>query len=336
MAPGPHQPLHGHPSRTFVQQVLHRLEVCNRVYDVGQQLHFVSLLGHQPTRVHVVGGPVFKHLISAIALHGLSSGGDGLTKGNFQIVELPRDHHRGKEVRHHPDRLQLLHQIDFFRRDVEASSCSDLGVAEDRHNRAEVIGSHANVAVSDHEDVVCGFVRQPVKPAHFVVDCVAAGAEKQPNLAVRELLDQLFQQRQRGVAGVNTEDDLILRIILAAEACVVFVRILVEALDWFQAADRGEEIGIRGRVPLGLSEKPRGAVHRQEIVNKRDRGDGENDILNDGENLHTSSVASALISLWREGTKVISASSPYTRRDKPFRFGIFGMREAAAAFRAKF
>lgn len=77
----------------------------------------------------------------------------------------------------------------------------------------------------------------------------------------------------------------------------------------------------------GLSEKSRGAVHRQEVVNEGNRGEDENDVLNDRENLYTSSAAGALISLRRMGRKATSlSSSPYVRQDGSLPVGIFAER----------
>src|SRR5208282_1079278 len=132
-----------------------------------------------------------------------------------------------------------------------------------------IVRAHADVAVGDDEQVVLGLGREPRESADFVVDGVAAGAEKQANLALGE--------------------------ILAAEAGVVLVGVLVESLDRLQAAYGRKKVGVRSTFSPRNGEKPRGAIEREQVIDERDCSDAENDVAK-RQNLSTSCTSTQVIS----------------------------------------
>src|SRR5262249_35056116 len=101
-----------------------------------------------------------------------------------------------------------------------------------------------DVTVGDHQHVVLGFVHETYEPCNLVVDGIPAGTKEQSDAALREITYQLLQYGQRGIVLVDAENDLVsVRIVLAAEAGVVFVRIRIEAPDRLQTTHRRREVG---------------------------------------------------------------------------------------------
>jgi hypothetical protein len=68
-------------------------------------------------------------------------------------------------------------------------------------------------------------------------------------------------------------------------------------------------------VVLRVLKKTKRAEDRQRVIDERNRGGEQNDILDDRENLYTSCTADAPVSLRPDGWKVISLS-PYARQDE--------------------
>src|SRR5262249_51159505 len=112
-------------------------------------------------------------------------------------------------------------------------------VAKRRHDRPQVVGSQADIAVADHEDVVA----RVAEPARHVVDlAVRAGTavlDGNRDPVGPELGRELAQERQRGVIpSLNGKDDLEARVVLQARRAQVLALVLLEPVDWFQDGDR--------------------------------------------------------------------------------------------------
>src|SRR5579883_2304028 len=115
---------------------------------------------------------------------------------------------------------------------MDCSSCTKVFSSVETYS---VVRPNADVAVGDDQQIVLRLADQPHQAGDFIVDRVTAGAEQQANLALGEVGDQLLQHRQRGVVAIDAEDNLVLGIILPAEAGVILIGILVEPADRLQA-----------------------------------------------------------------------------------------------------
>lgn len=85
---------------------------------------------------------------------------------------------------------------------------------------------------------------------------------------------------ESGIIFVDAEDDFVIWIILTAEAGVVFVVIPVQALDRFEATDRGRKSGY-GIDGAGSKGEPNGAVDDEQVIDERDAGGGKDEVLGD-------------------------------------------------------
>ena len=106
----------------------------------------------------------------------------------------------------------------------------------------------------------------------FIVGCIAAGAEEHADGPLREFPLQAIDQRKRGVVAVaHAEEQLVLGIVLPAEAGEVLVGVRIEAADGFQDAYWRGETGVglaAGRAP----EKPPAAKQDDTVVDEWDGG----------------------------------------------------------------
>src|SRR5579864_4221833 len=118
MAPWAHEPLHRHPTRPLVKQVLHGLKIGYRLHNVRQQFDFESLLRYQSSSINVIRWAVLDDGVSTVGQHRLPRRNDRLSESYIQIVELPGDHDWGEKIRNHSDRLQFLYQVCFLGRNV--------------------------------------------------------------------------------------------------------------------------------------------------------------------------------------------------------------------------
>ncbi len=149
---------------------------------------------------------------------------------------------------------------------------------------SQIIRTHAHVPVGNDEYVVRGFVGQAVKAAALVVDCVAAGAEQQTDFPLGKFADQFFKQRERWIVAIHAENDFVFGIILAAETRVILVRVFIQPLNRLQTAYRGQKIGV-GRGLFRCGKESSGAVQRQKVVDEGNRGNAQDDVLNDHKKL---------------------------------------------------
>lgn len=71
---------------------------------------------------------------------------------------------------------------------------------------------------------------QPGQFGNFIIGSLAARSDDDANLCLGKVVDQLLQHRQSWVGGVTyTEENLVIRIILAAKTGKVFVGIWIKS-----------------------------------------------------------------------------------------------------------
>lgn len=115
-----------------------------------------------------------------------------------------------------------------------------------------------------------GFVDHADQLGDFVVDGGAAGAVENANAAFREVFFQFVQNGDRGVVlVVNTKNQLVVRVVLAAVTGEIFVGFGVQAADGLEVADGRCEIRVWREAIAGIPKKTDGAIESQKIVNER-------------------------------------------------------------------
>ena len=111
---------------------------------------------------------------------------------------------------------------------------------------------------------------------HLVVDGHASGAKKQADSVFGKITLQFFQNRHRRVITVpDAKNQLIVRIILAAETRVVFVCFGVQSPDGLQIADRRQKVGIPRQAGLRAPKKTPRAIQNQQVIDKGRGSDGK-------------------------------------------------------------
>jgi hypothetical protein len=78
---------------------------------------------------------------------------------------------------------------------------------------------------------------------------------------------------------VNAKKQLEVRVILPAKASEIFVGFRIKSANRFQVANRRGEIYVAGCSCTILREKSKGAVDREQIINKRNGGYAEETII---------------------------------------------------------
>ena len=162
---------------------------------------------------------------------------------------------------------------------VKAGHAPHLRLPQRCHNRPQIIGFHAHVAVVDDQDLVPRFAHHAHQLGYFVVDGPASRAKQNPNLPVRKIASQLLEHWNGGIALVtHAENQLIFGIVLPTVTRQIFVSFRVQPAKRFQITDGRRETGIRGETALGVPEKTPGAEQNKEVIKKRGGCNDEKEI----------------------------------------------------------
>ena len=166
--------------------------------------------------------------------------------------------------------MQAVGEALLVNRQVEAGHRADFGIGQRRRHFAQIVRPHAHVAVADHQVFVRRLAYQARQLGDLVVGSVAARAEQHADGALREFPPQPVDQRRRRVlAIVDAKEQLVIRIVLPAEAGEVLIGVRIEAPDWLQDADRGREPG--SFLAMRAPEEPPAAKKDNPVVDEGDR-----------------------------------------------------------------
>src|ERR1700737_771990 len=103
------------------------------------------------------------------------------------------------------------------------------------------------------------------------------------------MTSQFFKHWHRRIKlVVYAKQKLVVRIILPAKTCEVFVRFWVQAANRLQIANGRGEIGFLRLVARNACEKFYGTINCHQIINKRNGRDDQNEILEHRRNYRTS------------------------------------------------
>ncbi len=150
-----------------------------------------------------------------------------------------------------------------------------LGSRKGEATARKIAGADADIAIADHKDIVLRLLNQADHLVHFVAGAQANGADEQTDFAIGKIVNYSFDDGDDGVVFVrNVEKDFEFRIILVAEAGIIFVGFAVQALYRLQNAD-GRRVVIRFRRTIAKETK-RGQ-DRQEIIPKRSEREQEHE-----------------------------------------------------------
>ena len=168
----------------------------------------------------------------------------------------------------------MLRECFVLSGNIQAGHSAHFGVAERGHHCSQVIRLDANVAVVDDKNFIASFVYHPDQFGYFIVDGVAPRAIEDSNLALGKLAHQLLENRHRSVVFIpDAENQLVIRVVLAAIAGKILVGFRIEAADGLKVAHRRSKVRILGRTVLRTTKEKPGTVQHEYVV---DEGSGSN------------------------------------------------------------
>src|SRR5438876_1365810 len=269
MSPRTHVPHDGHPTEALSEKRAWRIIVRYSLHGVGKHLDLKALLRYQPADKQIIGGLVFNGLVPPKSSKVRASRNYGWSQCEFDAVQLPGDQNSGIKVGIHADGLKMLRECFVLSGNIQAGHSAHFGVAERGHHCSQVIRLDANVAVVDDKNFIASFVYHPDQFGHFIVDGVAPRAIEDSNLALGKLAHQLLEKGNGGVVFIaDAENQLIIRVVLAAIAGKVFVGFRIEAADRLQVADRRSKVQVLPRTILRTPKEEPRTVQDEHVIDE--------------------------------------------------------------------
>src|SRR5580658_2732475 len=225
---------HHDPAQAFVEQVAERLIVGDRQNCVGQKFNLVALFGDQAAHQQIVGRTVFDGSIAPESGQSCACGGNRRPQRKLHSVKLTCDQNADVEVGKHADRLETFGECFLFDRNIKTGDSSHLGIGQRSNHGAQIVGLYSDVTVADYNHFVLSFADKAGQLHDFVVGSSSAGTEQHSNAALRKIARQLLQDgNNRVVFLTDAEKQLVIRIVLPAEAGEVFIRVRIQPTDRF-------------------------------------------------------------------------------------------------------
>src|SRR6185437_3941530 len=203
----------------------------------------------------------------------LLGGGHGRTQSEIDATQLPRREDSRVEVRRVTERFHFGHKSVVRNSAVETGNCADLGIRERGSNRVQIARRYANVAVADNQNVVLSLAHHAAELVHFVTGAQLFRTNQQADFATRKIANQFFNYGHGGIRIFrDAKDNFKFRVLLNAEARIVFIRFAIQPTHWFQDADgRSKIFGNRG----AATEKTPGRGDGQQVVTKGAQREGK-------------------------------------------------------------
>jgi hypothetical protein len=137
-----------------------------------------------------------------------------------------------------------------------------------------------------------GLIHQPHQFGHFVIDGIAARTIQNLDFAVGKIASQFFKHWHRRIKlVVHAEQKFVVRIILPAKTCEVFVRFRVQAANRLQITNGRAEIGFLRLIARNTGEKFYRTINCDQIINKWNGREDQNEILENRRNYRTSRIS---------------------------------------------
>ena len=107
---------------------------------------------------------------------------------------------------------------------VKGGGRADFVALKSRNDPAQIVWSDAHISVRQHQDVVPRFPRQPRELVHFAVGAQMLCTDEKADTALGKFSDDLLNERDGRIACViHGKQNLVVRVILLAEACEILV-----------------------------------------------------------------------------------------------------------------
>src|SRR5712664_989941 len=269
MSPGTHVAHHCHPAKPLDEKILQRITIRNGLHGIGQQLDFKALLGDQPANQKVIRRAILDGLVTPETGEVRPRRDDGLPQGEFYAVQLPRHENPRIEIGNHADGLEMLGESLVLNRNVQAGHSTDLWITQRCNHGAQIIWLDANVAVVDHQHFIASLVHHTDQFRHFVVEGPASRTVEDSNLTFGEIAHQLLENGHSSIVLIaDAENQLVIRVVLAAIARKIFVSFGIQAADGLQVAYRRGKIRVTRQTTFRVAEKTPGTVQDEEVVNE--------------------------------------------------------------------
>ena len=206
---------------------------------------------------------------AAHALEGLALEDERGAEG----VPLPdelRGQHQRDEVAVDEDRLDHRRQAEEAAAAVEAGGEPHLLARERRDRAAEIVGTDADVGVGERQHRVLRVLHHVPEVRHLAVHARSV-ADRQHDVAMGEVALDLPDDVDGGIVRVgDAADDLVLGIVLAAEAREVRVEVDAAALERLQDRDRRAIVLDTRGATAGAPEERAARDELEELVPGRD------------------------------------------------------------------
>src|SRR5690348_2237276 len=267
--------LHGQrPANLMAEALRQRLRRKHGKNGKRRYLDAVPQRGNAMTEFVIIREMIHQRFESADLRQSLFGRGHRGAQGEVHAAELPRGKDAGIEVRSVSEGFHFRNECAIGDTSIKASNGSDLRVCERRGDGVQVAWSDANIAIADNQDVVLRFAHHAAELVYLVAGAKRRSADKQANVALRKISDQLFDDRHSRIRLFrHTEDDFEFRVLLPAKAGVVLVGFAIEPADRLQNAHRRSKVLRNWRA---IPEKAAGGCYGKNVIAEGAKSEGEN------------------------------------------------------------
>src|ERR1700730_359630 len=169
-------------------------------------------------------------------------GGHNSPEHEIEVAHEPCHQYARRKIGAIAERFEVGGERAIGQPAIETGHPAHLRLTEWTNDRAEKGRIDAHVTIAHNDDVVESLANHAAKLVDLVARSQRLRPDQKANGTLREIPNQLLDDRNgRFVVVRHAEQDLEFRILLPAEARIIFVRLAVETADRFQDADRRSE-----------------------------------------------------------------------------------------------
>src|ERR1700683_3336413 len=183
----------------------------------------------------------------------LFRGGHHGAEHKVEPAEKTSDEHTWREIGAISQSFEIGGESPVRQAAVKTRHSAHLAIGKRPHYCAKETRPNANVAVADDHGVMARFANHAAKLVDFIAGAHWLRTDEQSNRALGKIGDYFFDYRNRGIALItHAKQNFEFRVILIAEARVVFVAFAIQAVNGFQDTGGRSEMckpfGVTGRL----------------------------------------------------------------------------------------
>ena len=164
----------------------------------------------------------------------------------IDLAAQPIDEHTGGEIGAVAHGLETGRERAVGEAAVEARDAAHFRIAKRASDCAQKARIDSHIAIGDDHDFMACFAHHAAKFIYLVARAERLRANQQTNRTLGKIHNNFLNYRDGRIAVIgNAEENFEFRVILAAEACVILIRLAVEPVNRFENADRRSEIARR-------------------------------------------------------------------------------------------